>query len=54
MVQAKALKPLMNNGVIVGYSLQDENGKVMDINSNAIIDAMNKKLINIPNLTNIT
>jgi DNA ligase (NAD+) len=50
MVEAKALKTLYNNGEIIGYKLQDNTGKVMDIKSEAIIDAMRKNLININNL----
>jgi DNA ligase (NAD+) len=50
MVEAIALKTLYNNGEIVGYQLQDNTGKIMNIKSEAIIDAMRKNLINITNL----
>lgn len=50
MISAKALKPLLNNEIIIGYTLKDETGKEMDIRSEAIIDAMTKNLINITNL----
>lgn len=51
MVKAKALEPLYTNGVITGYKLKDETGQVMNVNTSAIIDAMNKNLINIINLS---
>lgn len=50
MVQAKALQELKKNGIIYGYKLQDENGTVMDIKTEAIIGAIKKNAINIPNL----
>ena len=51
MVQAIALQELKNGGKIVGYKLKDETGQIMDIKTSAIVNAMNKNLINIPNLT---
>lgn len=51
MVTAKALKPILNGDEVVGYTLRDENGLEMDIDIQRIADAVNKKAINITNLT---
>ena len=50
-VQAKALKPILKNGEIVGYTLEDSTGLTMDIKTDAIIKAMKSGAININNLT---
>ena len=50
MVKAEALSPVLNNGIIVGYKLKDEFGKVMDVKSEAIVGAIKANKINIINL----
>lgn len=49
-VQAKALKPILKNGEIAGYELEDTTGLKMSVNTNAIINAMKSRAINIINL----
>ena len=50
MVKAKALQALKKNGLLYGYKLQDENGTIMDIKTEAIIGAIKANKINISNL----
>lgn len=50
MVKAEALSPILSNGVVIGYKLKDEFGKVMDIKSEAIVGAIKANKINIINL----
>lgn len=50
-LQAKAIKPIKVNGVIVGYTLKDMGGNVMDVKTEAIIKAMKDGKVNINNLT---
>lgn len=50
MLTVKALNPIYNSGLIVGYTLKDETGKEMNVKSEAIIDAIRKNAINIINL----
>lgn len=51
MIECKAIsKILNNNGITIGYKLQDETGKVMSVDSNAIKRAINNKQIHISNL----
>ena len=47
MVKAEALSPILSNGVVIGYKLKDEFGKVMDIKSEAIVGAIKANKINI-------
>lgn len=51
MVKAKAIKAIHSNNEIVAYELKDENGLVMQVDCNKIIDAITNKAINIVNLS---
>ena len=51
MLTAVALKEIKNaNGIVVGFRLKDESGKIADIKTASIIDAMKNNRINISNL----
>lgn len=50
IVQAMALRPIIENGKTVKYKLKDENGLIMDIPCNSIIAAIQAKKIEISNL----
>ena len=50
MLEAKAIKEIRKNGVVVGYRLRDAANSEMDVNSKAIVDAIKNKRISISNL----
>lgn len=50
MVEAKALKEIINNGKVVGYKLRDTAGTEMDVVCEAIINAIKSNQISISNL----
>lgn len=51
MVNAIALNPIINaSGICTGYKLKDETGQVMEVNSEAIIGAIQRGAISISNL----
>lgn len=50
MVEAKALKEIINNGKVVGYKLRDTAGTEMDVVCDAIINAIKSNQISISNL----